>query len=198
MNEEILTAIIHANGDENFEIGMNKYSVANREQLIKGGIPYNIYMLVYSASDYGNTDRYGFVDLFENRSYDISQKLCLMELVEQVRRENHTSELNFGIAGQKACFLNCENRERMHNINNTKRFEDIIPWLEAEVLNNEKDKDKWNNLKKIFYGTSSMDGRMEKRFIYPIMKLGEKQITENRNGNETSIIVFMGIPFEMK
>ena len=195
-NSNLLVDIIRENGDCNFNIGMKKYGYMNKKELVENGIPYNFYLLIQTTSSNGCEYRYAFIRLFQDVDYQYLQKLNLIDLINEVKLANHGKQINYGVAGQKAWFLNCNEKSRMSVVNNTKKFQCIMSWLEDIVLDSSGDMDKYGNLRRNFFDENF--SCIEMRPIFPIMSLGKRSVTGERGSNYTDVNIVMGFPLEIK
>lgn len=195
INQKILTEIIRENGDREYKAEIPKYSYMNKESLISGGIPYNIYLLIQTTFENGSDYHYCFVKLFEDVDFPATQKLDLIELIEDVRKVNHYSK-NYGVAGQKAIFLNCDIYSRMKQVNNQNKYDKKYSEIKKCVLNAEQNKDKFDNLQWTFNYIRFTS--IEKRPIYPLIVMGQIPITGKQGANCTDIQIIMGIPLEIQ
>lgn len=177
-SSRVLADIIKNNGDADYDIEMKKYCYQKRQRLLNEGIPYNYYLLIQTTFENGCDCRYAFVKLFEDIDFSYMQKLYLIELLDEVRSVNKKSRENYGVAGERAFLLNCDEDGRMARVNNTAKFRPVLSWIKERVLGEEGILDKYGNLKKCFY--SEDFHRIEKRPIFPIMKLGERMVTGER------------------
>lgn len=195
-NRKLLEDIIRNNGDSEYNVDMIKYNHLNRQRLLKEGIPYNFYLLIRTTYNNGSEEKYAFIKLFKDSYFPYMQKLYLIELLDEVRNLNKKEEEQYGVVGKKAFLLNCDNADRMLKVYNTSKFQSIFPWIKEMVLKDGSDLDKYGNLKKCFYSEDFQ--LIEKRPIFPIMKLEDKSVTGKRGANGTTVTVIMGCPIELK
>jgi len=182
---------------EHYGNSENTINCSIRNQFLNKGVPYNFYLLVQTTFSNGAENHYAFVKLFKDIQVSYMQKLELMHFIQELKSYSHMSSDNYGIAGQKAIFLNCDIYDRMSNINNPSKFKTIMKWIEETVLSkNNSNLDIYGNLEKYFYNENFTT--IEKNPIFPIMRLGEPRLVTYSGGNYTEVSILVGFSIELK
>lgn len=174
-----------------FQINEQCRKLHSYEELIKSGVPYGIYLQVYSSGESKWDGNSCYIELKKTSNIkDLYLKLCLKEIIDFARfKKGELSQYKRGVfsnilrkkdsISEKAAK---EAKLFIEEIMGKREYAELTTYAEGIIPNS-------YSIKTVCYKVDVP--------IYKIADLGYKELTYNNNGNQTEACIVLGIPFEM-